>query len=58
LSQASDGIGNQLAQEDLAIRVQRVDHQLQELPHLGLEAEGLAVGVGGGVFGHGGTPQG
>src|SRR5690606_29029476 len=37
-------IGNQLAQEYLAITVQRVDHQLQQLPHLGLETEGLLLG--------------
>jgi hypothetical protein len=35
------GVGNQLAQEDLAVGVQRVDHQLQQLLDLGLEAEGF-----------------
>jgi hypothetical protein len=34
-------IGNQLAKENLAVGVQRVDHQLQELLDLGLEAEGF-----------------
>jgi hypothetical protein len=39
------GVGDQLAQEDLAMAVQRVDHQLQQLPHLGLEAVGFAGGL-------------
>ena len=39
-------VGDQFAQEDLAIRVQRMDHELQELPDFGLEAQGLAVGCG------------
>ena len=43
-------VGDQLAQEDLAVRVQRMDHELQELPDLGLEAQGLAVGVRAAVF--------
>jgi hypothetical protein len=33
------GVGNQLAQEDLAVGVQRVDHQVKQLLDLGLEAE-------------------
>ena len=37
------GVGDELAQEDLRVAVQRVDHQLQELLHLGLESEGLAT---------------
>jgi hypothetical protein len=41
-------VGNQLAQEDLAVGIQRVDHQLQELLDLGLEAEGFLGGGGGG----------
>ena len=48
------GVGDELAQEDLAVRVQRVDHQVQELLHLGLEAAGLALAALGGAFGHGG----
>ncbi len=39
------GIGDHLAQEDLTIRVQRVDHEVQQLPNLGLEAEGFLVGL-------------
>ncbi len=50
------GVGDQLPQEDLAVRVQRVDHQLQQLSDLGLEAQGLAVGARGGRFSHGITP--
>ena len=41
------GVGrvrDQLAQEDLAVRIQRVDHQVQELLDLGLEAQRLAAG--------------
>ena len=44
--QPVDGIGgvrDQLAQEDLLVAVQRVDHQVQELHHLGLEAERLLI---------------
>ncbi len=36
------GIGNQLAQEDLPVAVEGMDHQLQELAHFGLEAVRLA----------------
>ncbi len=40
------GVGNQFAQEDLLVAVQGVDHQVQQLLDLGLEAEGfLAVAV-------------
>ena len=35
------GVGYQLPQEDLLVAVQRVDHQLQELLHLGLESQRL-----------------
>ena len=31
------GVGNQLAQEDFLVRIQGVDHQVQQLPNLGLE---------------------
>ncbi len=43
-------IGDELAQEDLGMAVQRMDHQLQQLLHLGLEAVGLRS-VGGGCGG-------
>jgi hypothetical protein len=50
------GVGDQLPQEDLAVAVERVDHELQQLTHLGLEAVGLAGSGGGGgllgFFGH------
>ena len=36
-------IGDQFAQEDLAVAVEGMDHQIQQLPDLGLEAEGLFV---------------
>ena len=38
------GVGDQLAQEDLPVAVQGVDHELQQLAHLGLEAVGLPRG--------------
>ena len=44
--QPVDGIRrvrDQLAQEDLLVAVQRIDHQVQELDHLRLEAERLLV---------------
>ena len=47
------GVGHQLAQEDLPVGVQGVDHQVQELLDLGLEAEGFAGRGSGG--GHGGS---
>ena len=37
------GVGDQLAQEDLLVAVQGVDHQLEQLLHLGLEAEGFLL---------------
>lgn len=40
-------IGDQLAQEDFLVRVQRMDHQLQQLLDLGLEAKCLLVGING-----------
>jgi len=46
------GIRDQLAQRDLLVAVQRMDHQLQELLHLGLESEGFP-GCGG--FAHRGS---
>ena len=36
-------VADQFAQEDLAIRIQRVDHQVEELFHLGLEAARFTV---------------
>ena len=42
------GVGNQLAQKDLPIRVEGVDHQLEQLAGFGLEAKRL------GGLGHGG----
>jgi hypothetical protein len=38
-------IRNQLAQEDLAVAVQRMDHELQQLTDFGLETQGL-LGIG------------
>ena len=37
------GVGDELAQEDLRVAVQRVDHEVQQLLHLGLESERLAT---------------
>ena len=37
------GVGDQLAQEYLLVYVQRVDHQIQDLDHLGLETEAFGV---------------
>src|SRR5690606_1481899 len=45
------GIGDQLAQEDLLVRVERVGHQVQHLGHFGFELAGFGRG-GGGVGGH------
>ena len=45
-TQPVDGIRcvrDQLTQEDLLVAVQRVDHQVQELDHLRLEAERLLI---------------
>ena len=33
------GIGDQLPQEDLLVRIDRVDHQVEDAPHLGLELQ-------------------
>jgi hypothetical protein len=38
-------IGDQLAQEDLAVAVERVDHEIEQLLDLGLESKCLFVGV-------------
>ena len=46
------GVRDQLAQEDLLVAVQGVDHQVEELRHLGLEAERFPGGSVGRV-GHG-----
>ncbi len=47
------GVGDQLAQKDFAVAVERMDHQLQQLLDLGLEAQGLArAAVGGGRCRH------
>ena len=35
------GVGNQLAQEDIFIFVERVDHEIEQLADLGLELMGL-----------------
>ena len=43
------GVGDQLAEEDLLVGVEGVDHQAEQLPGLGLEAEGLGLGF---VHGH------
>ena len=40
------GVGHQLAEEHLLVAVQRVHHEVQELLHLGLEAERLLGGRG------------
>ena len=39
------GVRDQLAQEDLLVAVQGVDHEVQQLLHLGLEAEGFLYRV-------------
>ncbi|MEA3219044.1 MAG: hypothetical protein OZX49_00122 [Immundisolibacter sp.] len=41
------GVGDQLAQENLAVAVQAVDHQLEQLTGFGGEAEGFGLGHGG-----------
>ena len=46
------GVADQLAQEDLLVAVQRVDHQLQQLLHFGLETQCLLRGRGLGVRPH------
>ena len=35
------GVGDQLAQEDFLVGIQGMDHQVQQLLHLGLEAQGF-----------------
>src|SRR2546430_14160080 len=40
------GIGEQLAQEDLPVAVEGMDHELQQLAHLGLEAVRLPCARG------------
>ena len=45
------GVGDQLAQEDFLVRVQRVGHQVQDLGDFGLE------GAGFGIRGHRGSPD-
>ena len=58
-AQPVDGVGgvrDELAQEDVPVGVQGVDHQLEELLGFGLEAAGFLLrrgGVGGGFCGHG-----
>ena len=47
------GVGNQLAEEDLAVAVEGMDHELQQLTNLGLEPHFFR---GGGGFGHVSTP--
>ena len=37
------GVGNQLAQEDFLVAVQRVDHQVQQLLDFGLKAQRFLV---------------
>jgi hypothetical protein len=37
------GVGDQLAQEDFLVGIQRVDHEVQQLLHLGLEAQGFLL---------------
>ena len=41
------GVGDQLAQEDLAVGVDRVHHQVEEARDLGLEGVHLGCGFGG-----------
>ena len=47
--QGVGGVGDQLADEDLLLRVERVDDDIEQLLDLGLEFEGLG---GGGGRGH------
>ena len=39
------GVGDQLAQEDVGLRIDRVHHQVQKLGHFGLERLGLGGGI-------------
>ncbi len=41
------GVGDELAQEDLAVGVERVDHQVQQLFGFGLESKRFFMGVHG-----------
>ena len=50
------GVRDEFPQKDFAIRIQRVNHELQELLDLGLEAKRLAARVCGFGDGHGATP--
>ena len=40
------GVGNQFAKKNILVRVQRMDHQIQQLVDLGLESPGFAIGGG------------
>ena len=42
------GVGYQFAHKDVAVRIDRVDHQVQQPRDIGFELLGLGVGVGGG----------
>ncbi|MNM55307.1 hypothetical protein D3C81_664430 [compost metagenome] len=39
------GVGDQLAQEDFLVRVQGMDHEVQQLLYLGLEAQGFFLNL-------------
>ena len=41
------GVGDELAHEDVAVRIDRMDHQLQEARDVGLETLGLGLLAGG-----------
>ena len=40
------GVGDQCAEEDLRVGIERVGDEVQQLRHLGLEGEGLFLGHG------------
>ena len=42
------GVGDEFAHKDVAVRIDRVDHQVQQPRDIGFELLGLGVGVGGG----------
>ena len=44
------GVGDQLAQEDVTVAVEGVDHQIKQLLDLGLESQGFLVGVAHGAW--------
>ncbi len=44
--QGVGGVGDQLAQEDLAVGVERVDQDMQQLPDFGAETERFGAGGG------------